>query len=111
MVERNTGLARHLRRRPTDAEKALWRRLRDRRLGGLKFRRQVSIPPHVVDFYCAESQLVVEVDGGQHTEEGDAARTDALTAAGYRVVRFWNHDVLGNMEGVLETILAAARER
>ncbi len=91
----------------TDAEWALWLQLRDRRLGGHKFRRQWSLWPHVGDFCCLKSKLIIEVDGGQHTPERDAARTAALTAQGFRIIRFWNNDVLNNIEGVLEVILAA----
>jgi lysyl-tRNA synthetase class 2 len=91
----------------TDAERALWNELRGRRLGGYKFKSQWSLGPFVADFCCWERRLVVEVDGGQHTEEKDAARTAALNAMGYRIVRFWNNDVLTNMDGVLQTILEA----
>ena len=108
VVRRTTSpRAARLRRQATDAEHALWRQLRDRRLGGHKFRRQRSLWPHVADFCCVASKLIVEVDGGQHTIEGDAARTRALTQQGFRVVRFWNNDVLSNMEGVLRLILEA----
>jgi very-short-patch-repair endonuclease len=93
----------------TDAEWALWLQLRGRRLGGHKFRRQWSLWPHVGDFCCLKAKLIIEVDGGQHTPERDAARTAALTAQGFRIIRFWNNDVLNNIEGVLEVILAALR--
>ena len=97
--------ARTLRRNATDAESRLWQSLRNRRLGGFKFRRQASVGNYVVDFLCAEKRLIIEVDGGQHTPEVDAARTARLEASGYRVIRFWNNDVLGNLDGVLQTIL------
>ena len=98
---------RRLRRDQTDAERLLWLRLRDRRLGGLKFRRQKSIDRFVVDFFCADAKLIVELDGGQHGERGeqDAERTRILESMGYLVLRFWNHDVIRNIDGVLEEIL------
>ncbi|HEU4651311.1 MAG TPA: endonuclease domain-containing protein, partial [Croceibacterium sp.] len=86
--------ARTLRRNATDAETKLWQFLRGRRLDGLKFRRQATVGYAVVDFLCAEKRLVVELDGGQQTAERDAVRTARLTALGYRVIRFWNHDAL-----------------
>jgi len=82
--------------------------LRDRRLGGFKFVRQEAIGPFVVDFICREKNLVIEVDGGQHAENAaDVQREIYLAGEGYRVMRFWNNDVLSNREGVLETILSA----
>jgi very-short-patch-repair endonuclease len=98
--------ARGLRRRQTDAERKLWARLRDRRLLGVKFARQVPIGPYVVDFCCRERKLVVELDGGQHAmqKEYDAERTLFLEALGYRVLRFWGNDALGNTDGVLVRI-------
>ncbi len=89
----------------TDAERCLWFQLRRHALGH-QFRRQHPIGRHVTDFACIEARLVVEVDGGQHTPEADAARTAALGRAGYRVLRFWNNEVLENTEGVLLTIRA-----
>ena len=102
-------LARRLRLRSTDAERRLWRHLRDRQLAGYKFRRQRPIGRYVVDFLCMEHRLIVEVDGGQRDWNADAdrLRTEALTASGYRVIRFWNNDVLSNTEGVLQQILQA----
>ena len=104
-----TALARRLRKNSTDAERALWRQLRAARLNGHKFRRQVPIGWYVVDFVCFETRLVVEVDGGQHAEQQrrDAQRTVWLEAQGFRVLRFWNNEVLGNMEGVKEVIARA----
>ncbi|MGH6769047.1 MAG: endonuclease domain-containing protein [Xanthobacteraceae bacterium] len=99
--------ARRLRKHQTDAERVLWFRLRDRRLGGWKFRRQKSLNGFVVDFCCPDAKLVVELDGGQHSERQpqDERRTRNLEASGYLVLRFWNHDVLQNTDGVLEEIL------
>ncbi|MSQ30743.1 MAG: endonuclease domain-containing protein [Dehalococcoidia bacterium] len=100
-----------LRRTETDAERALWALLRSRSLDGHKFRRQHSGGPYILDFTCAEAHLAVEVDGSQHyTADGlasDAARTAYLEAAGVRVLRFSNRDVLTNAAGVLEAILQA----
>ena len=87
-----TTFARALRTSSSDAETRLWWHLRDRRLGGAKFRRQLPIGPYVADFVCVEAMLVVELDGGQHAEqlERDQVRTSFLERQGYRVVRFWN---------------------
>ena len=93
----------------TDAERALWRVLRDKQLEGRKFRRQYPIAGYVADFACIEAGLVIELDGGQHAEQAayDARRTEDLRMAGYRVIRFWNNEVLGNMDGVLEALRLA----
>ena len=99
-----TNLARDLRQQMTDAERFLWSRLR-RRFLGAKFRRQVPLGPYIVDFACMRSKLVIEVDGGQHLENlADAARDRWLAENGFRVLRFWNHEVLQNLDGVLERI-------
>ncbi|NJD89768.1 MAG: endonuclease domain-containing protein, partial [Betaproteobacteria bacterium] len=105
----HTAFARSLRRAPTEAENRLWYYLRDRRLSGAKFRRQVPIGPYVVDFLCVTASLIVEADGGQHSERAgyDEERTRYLEARGYRVVRFWNNDVIGNIEGVMQAIAMA----
>jgi very-short-patch-repair endonuclease len=106
--EVRTKRARRLRRDATDAEAALWYRLRARSLNGYKFVRQEPIGPYTVDLICRECRLVVEVDGGQHAENPlDAVREKWLVDHNYRVLRFWNNDVLGNMPGVLETIATA----
>ena len=101
--------ARQLRRDQPDAEQTLWARLRDRQLCGAKFRRQHPVGPFVADFCCPQRKLVVELDGGQHAEEvaADHKRSRFLEEQGYRVLRFWNHDVLGNTDGVLERIAEA----
>jgi very-short-patch-repair endonuclease len=100
-------LARMLRRKQTEAERRLWRHLRNRRLGSHKFRRQYSVGPYIVDFVCLEQRLVVEIDGGQHMQQQkrDERRTEFLESHGYSVLRFWNHEVTGNFEAVLEQIL------
>jgi very-short-patch-repair endonuclease len=102
--------ARELRKNATDAERRLWARLRLKQLGGYRFRRQMPLGPYVVDFVCLERRLVIEVDGSQHGDDPDAARTAWLEAQDFRVVRFWNNDVLGNIDGVLEEILRAIAE-
>ncbi|RAI42608.1 endonuclease domain-containing protein, partial [Rhodoplanes roseus] len=103
--------ARRLRKNATDAELILWRHLRRLEAKGSHFRRQVPIGAYVVDFACMAARLVIEVDGSQHGEdEGcrrDEVRTRWLQAEGYRVMRFWNNDVIGNVEGVLDVIYAA----
>lgn len=104
--EQQTERARSLRGEQTDVEKRLWRELSDRQLDGFKFRRQHGIGLYIVDFVCIEAGLVVELDGGQHAEQVsyDSRRSIFIEAAGYRVVRFWNNEVLENAEGVLERI-------
>ena len=100
--------AQRLRRDLTDAERKLWSVLRNRQLDGAKFRRQQPIGPFIVDFACHERRLVVEADGGQHAEsEVDGRRTAFLEGKGYRVLRFWNNDVLNNVDGVAQVIAGA----
>jgi very-short-patch-repair endonuclease len=97
--------ARRLRRNLTDAEMKLWLAVRDRRLSGHKFLRQVSIGPYIADFICREHRLIIEVDGGQHADSAsDRVRDSYLAERGYRTLRFWNSDVLANLEGVLVSI-------
>ena len=102
--------ARNLRTNMTDAERKLWSRIRRSALGH-RFRRQHPLGPYVVDFVCLDRRLVIEVDGGQHNSpdgiEKDQRRTAWLNDAGYRVLRFWNTDVLKNMEEIVETVFAA----
>lgn len=104
-----TGLAKQLRRNQTDVEKRLWYRLRARQIGGYKFRRQHQIGNFIADFVCAERMLIVEIDGGQHSEQAqrDSTRTAALSSMGYRVLRFWNNEVIDNIDAVLEAIRLA----
>ena len=101
--------ARALRKNPTDAERTLWSHLRFWQVHGHKFRRQQPIGDYIVDFICLEKKLIIEVDGGQHAEQEsyDSARDAWLRAQGYFVVRFWNNDVLQNIDGVKETIFTA----
>ncbi|MDO9298185.1 endonuclease domain-containing protein [Bradyrhizobium sp.] len=107
--------ARALRKNSTDAERVLWSELRDHRLNGVGFRRQVPIDNYIADFMCHAARLVIELDGGQHFsgrgEQADAARSAVIEAKGFRVLRFSNHDVMTNRVGVLETIAAAIAER
>jgi very-short-patch-repair endonuclease len=103
-----TARARALRRNSTDAEGKLWHHLRSRGVNGCKFVRQEPIGPFIADFVCREHRLVIEVDGGQHaTDPRDAWRDRWLSEHGYRVLRFWNNDVLSNIESVLEVIGSA----
>jgi very-short-patch-repair endonuclease len=100
--------AKHLRREMTDAERKLWSVLRSGQLDGAKFRRQQPIGPFIVDFVCQERGLVIEVDGGQHAESAaDARRTKFLESKGYRMLRFWNNDILSNLDGVAQVIATA----
>jgi very-short-patch-repair endonuclease len=109
MYSRLTELAKKLRKEQTDAEKALWTHLRNRQPEELKFRRQQPIGKYIVDFVCFEKMLVVEIDGGHHGEEEvlkkDMVRDEWFSARGYMVLRFGNHEVLKNPDGVLTTIL------
>ena len=100
--------ARNLRKNSTDSERQLWYYLRAKRLG-YKFKRQVPIDYFIVDFVCFEKHLIIELDGGQHQEMRvyDKQRTEALRKKGFQVLRFWNNDVLENIEGVLEAITQA----
>ncbi|WGD31804.1 endonuclease domain-containing protein [Ancylobacter sp. WKF20] len=104
-----TSRARRLRKDQTDVESLLWSRLRDRRLEGWKFRRQAPVDRYVVDFLCVDAKLVIELDGGQHTAETDEERTRMIEACGFLVIRFWNNDVLTNLDGVLLRILETLR--
>jgi very-short-patch-repair endonuclease len=102
---------RELRRNATEVEKRLWSRLRNRQLDGIKFRRQTPIGRYIVDFVSESEKLIVELDGGQHAQqtEADAERTQALESMGYIVIRFWNNEVIENIDGVLMEILNTAR--
>ena len=111
MIGKTNSHARRLRRNSTQAEQKLWHRLRSRQLAGAKFRRQATIGPYVVDFLCIEAGLVIEADGGQHATADDAPRTACLEARGLRVMRFWNNDIVENIDGVLATIAVALEEK
>ena len=100
--------AKRLRRDMTDAERKLWSALRGSQIQGAKFRRQKPIGPFIADFVCQEHRLIVEADGSQHAESAkDTRRTAFLEGKGYRVLRFWNNDILGNLDGVARLIAAA----
>ena len=109
--QEQVGFARDLRQKFTDAEKALWMKLRNRQVEAVKFRRQQPIGSYIVDFVSFERKLIIEIDGGQHneemTKERDEERAMRLEERGYRVMRFWNNEVLTNAEGVLERIREA----
>src|SRR3954469_23869155 len=103
---RPTKRAQALRNNPTDCEQLLWLELRKRRFNGHKFSRQIPIGPFFADLVCRRRKLVIELDGGQHSAniDDDESRSRFLESRGYRVIRFWNHDVLTNLEGVLQAI-------
>ncbi len=105
-------LARALRSHSTDAEAMLWRHIRSNRLAGFKFRRQHPVHGYIADFICLEAGLIVELDGSQHFDHAqyDERRSQHLIAQGFRVIRFWNHDVLLRIEAVLEEILRSLQE-
>ena len=106
-MERSTRtIAKTLRRRLTNAERSLWKHLRAKQIEGQKFRRQEPIGRYIVDFVCHEKRIVVEVDGGQHSTDKvrDNKRDKWLEEQGYKVLRFWNNEVLTNIKGVLEVI-------
>ena len=111
----STNRARELRRTMTDAERRLWSGVRDRRLEGLKFRRQVPVGPYIADFVCTDAMLVVEADGSQHHDEEarwyDYRRSELLAREGYEVIRFDNTEILRDPGQVLDKIAARARER
>ena len=107
---RPTRRAQQLRNNATDAERRLWYRLNRSQLEGFKFSRQMPVGPFICDFLCRQCRLVVEIDGGQHCENAkDARRTAFIEGQGYRVIRFWNNEVLENIEGVLVIISAALK--
>ena len=111
LAEHKTSRARELRGASTDAERKLWKHLRNRQLEGLKFRRQVPLFGFYADFFCESANLVVELDGGQHASqtEWDMNRTRTLQEAGIHVLRFWINEVLENIEGVLAEIVRTTK--
>jgi very-short-patch-repair endonuclease len=98
--------AKQLRSNQTDTERKLWARLRNRCLAGFKFKRQHPVGKYIVDFVCLETRLIVEVDGGQHSEQRDRHRSAFLHRSGYRVIRFWDNEVLQQTDSVLAVILS-----
>lgn len=109
---KKTAFARRLRHDMTEAEQRLWRALRSRQMGGLKFRRQFPLVGYIADFVCMEAMLVIEVDGGQHAslQLHDSVRSACIEAAGFRVLRFWNHEVLEDIEAVKSAVWQALSE-
>ncbi|QDZ07245.1 endonuclease domain-containing protein [Sphingomonas panacisoli] len=107
-----TNRARELRNNPTDAEAKLWQALSARKVAGARFNRQVKIEPFICDFVARTPKLIVEIDGGQHAlqTERDSSRTSHLESKGYRVIRFWNNEVLGHLDGVVAEIERALAE-
>jgi very-short-patch-repair endonuclease len=112
MRKRSTYIARKLRDNPTKAEVVLWNALKTKQIEGVKFRRQQPIESFIVDLVSFEKRIVIEIDGGQHNEDSlpDVWRDKILAANGFRVLRFWNNEVLTNLDGVLEVIRAACLE-
>ncbi len=103
-----TGIAKKLRKHPTDTEQHLWMHLRNRQIEGFKFRRQQPVGRYIADFVNLEKKVIIELDGGQHTfGPGDKIRDEWLQIEGYKVLRFWDNEVFSNIEGVLETIRSA----
>ena len=110
--KRIRDFAKGMRHEPTDAEARMWKLLRDRRLASFKFRRQVPFENFILDFVCFDKRLIIEVDGSQHaSSERDAARDATLTAAGFRIARYWNNDVLQRPASVLEDIFTKLNPR
>ena len=109
LPQHTKDFSRKLRGEMTDAESCLWRRLRSRQIYGLKFRRQHPVGKYILDLACIEATLVIEVDGGQHNEMSinDGQRTAWLETQGWKVLRFWNNEILQNIEGVLAEVLNA----
>ena len=109
MSHRLLPYAKRMRREPTEAEAKVWRELRAHRFASCKFKRQQPIGRYIVDFVCFARRLIIEIDGGQHSEQRayDDRRTHWLTAQGFTVLRFWNHDMLGDTPTVLDAIWQA----
>lgn len=103
--------ARKLRGDMTDAERKLWQYFRAARFDGVKFRRQHPVPPYIADFCCVSARLIIELDGAQHCEKVDAARTRYLESQGWYILRFWDNDVLVETEAVLDAIWNAISNR
>ena len=106
MTAKLTSFAKDLRDNSTDAERLFWSRVRAHRLNGQKCKRQQPIGEYIVDFVCLESKLIIELDGGQHAaSDADRRRDTWLRCEGFRVLRFWNNDILTNIDGAIETVL------
>ena len=109
------NLAKQLRQKQTETETLLWSKLRDRQLLGLKFRRQQCIGNYIIDFACMDKKLLIEIDGGHHntdeTIKKDLDRTRWLKSKGYLVLRFWNNDIMENLDGVVETIIQTLAQK
>jgi very-short-patch-repair endonuclease len=107
------NLARHLRKKETEPEQILWSWLRTKQLDGIKFRRQEPIGNYIVDFVSFDKKLIIEIDGGQHSEDNialkDAVRTRWLESQGFKLIRFWNSDILSNLDGVIIKIQEVLR--
>ena len=99
--------AKAMRTAPTEAEHRLWQILRAKRLAGYKFKRQMPLDHYIVDFVCLAHRLVIEADGGQHSQEADARRDAYIRSQGFRILRFWNDEILTNEDGVTTAILDA----
>ena len=112
MKERLIKFAKAMRHQPTNAEAVIWTALRGARMQGFKFKRQQPIGAYIVDFVCFECGLVVEIDGGQHADDvsEDQARSNWLQSQGFRVLRYWNNEVVDRRDDVLESIIRALRE-
>ncbi len=106
--KRSTQSAKNLRKQETDAERLIWSYLRAGKMDGLKFRRQQPVGPYIVDFACLDKNIIIEIDGGQHTENiKDETRDAWLADQGFKILRFWNNDVLKETDAVLESIRLA----
>lgn len=98
------NIARYFRKNPTKAEELLWKKLRARQVDGLKFRRQQPIDGYIVNFACLKKRIVIEADGGQHSAKRDFRKDSCLKGQGFQVLRFWNEEIITNIDGVLEEI-------
>ena len=108
--DRNREFARSMRSDATKAENVLWQAIRNKQLEGFRFKRQVPLENYIVDFVCFEARLIIEVDGSQHIEnERDVARDEKLSAAGFRILRFWNDEIVRNIDGACRQILMELR--
>lgn len=111
-TKRRINLARSLRRSSTEAERKLWSKLRAGRLNGYPFKRQYPLSPYILDFACVSAKINIELDGSQHADNPDDRKRDLLlTSQGWQVLRFWNKEVLMNMDNLLQTILGKLEER